>query len=223
VREPMNATRRTWMTAIAAITWFALILQFSVMVCGPAAPGANRGRLIINYFSFFTILTNLLIAVGLTSSLAATNSRWRRFFARPTVESATAVYIAIVGATYSLLLRHLWNPQGAQKLCDILLHDLVPMIYLAYWLVFVSTSTLRWKDVVFWLPYPLVYFGYSLIRGAATGWYPYPFIDARSLGYSTVLANAAVLICAFLAVALLLVAVGRWSGGKSSPFRRQLH
>jgi len=47
-------------------------------------------------------------------------------------------------------------------------------MYVAYWLIFVPKGSLRWKDALFWLPYPLLYFCYSLIRGAAVGWYPYP-------------------------------------------------
>jgi hypothetical protein len=90
----------------------------------------------------------------------------------------------------------------------------------AYWLLFVPKAGLRWKDVLYWLPYPLIYFCYSLIRAAAVGWYPYPFIDASQLGYVHVLANAARLVCAFLAVSVLAVAMGRWRGRNSPPGRR---
>jgi len=158
--------------------------------------------------------------MGLTLSFAIPNSRLGRFLSRPVVASGTAVYTAIVGATYSLLLRSLWTPQGAQKLADIVLHDFVPVIYVAYWLIFVPKSSLRWKDIFYWLFFPLGYFGYSLIRGAAIGWYPYPFIDANKLGYVRVLANAAMLVCSFLAVALLAVAIGRWMD-PNSPVRLQ--
>jgi hypothetical protein len=206
------------MAAIAFVTWFALALQFYLMVIQSQAQDADRFRLTVNYFSFFTILTNLLVAMGLTLSFAIPNSRLGRFLSRPVVASGTAVYIAIVGATYSLLLRSLWTPQGAQKLADIVLHDFVPVIYVAYWLIFVPKSALRWKDIFYWLFYPLGYFGYSLIRGAAIGWYPYPFIDANKLGYVRVLANAAMLVCSFLAVALLAVAIGRWMD-PNSPVR----
>ena len=208
--ESSRVAVRTCGAAIAVVTWFALALQFYLLVIQSQAQGAARVRLMANYFSFFTILTNLLVAVGLTLSLARPHSRLGRLCSRPVAASGTAVYIAIVGISYSLLLRRLWNPQGAQKVADILLHDLVPVMYVAYWLIFVPKGSLRWKDALFWLPYPLLYFCYSLIRGAAVGWYPYPFIDASKLGYSRVLANAAMLVCAFLAVARLVVAVGRW-------------
>jgi hypothetical protein len=210
--KPTSAAARTCMTAIAFIAWFALALQFYLMVIDSQAQGAARIRLIVNYFRFFTILTNLLVALGLTVPLVMPNSCSGKFFARSLIASGTAVYIAIVGITYSLLLRHLWNPQGAQKIADTLLHDVVPLLYVAYWLFFVPKGLLRWKDALWWLPYPLAYFCYSLIRGAAIGWYPYPFIDAGKLGYSRVLANAAMLVFAFLTFALLVVAFGRRTG-----------
>jgi hypothetical protein len=209
------------MAAIAVVTWFALALQFYLMVIDSQAQGAERVRLIVNYFSFFTILANLLVALGLSFTLVVPHSSWGRFFSRPVAASGTAVYIAIVGVSYSLLLRHLWNPQRAQKIADILLHDLVPVLYVGYWLIFVPKGSLRWKDTFSWLLYPLVYFCYSLIRGAVTGWYAYPFIDASKLGYSQVLVNAAMLVCVFLAVALLAVASGRWMRRNSPPGHRQ--
>src|SRR5216684_7000360 len=169
--ESSRVAVRTCSAAIAVVTWFALALQFYLLVIQSQAQGASRVRLMANYFSFFTILTNLLVALGLTLSLTTPHSRFGRLFSRPLAASGTAVYIAIVGMSYSLLLRHLWNPQGAQKIADILLHDVVPMMYVVYWLMFVPKGSLRWKDALSWLPCPLVYFCYSLIRGAAVGWY----------------------------------------------------
>ena len=201
-------------SAIALLTWFALILRLYLTATTSPVPGASRIHLIANYFSFFTILTNLLVAVGLTLSSVAPSSRWGSVFSRPAAASGTAIYIAIVGVTYSFLLRDLWNPQGAEKVADVLLHDFVPLLYVAYWLVFVPKGRLRWNDVLYWLPYPLIYFGYSLVRGAMTGWYPYPFIDVNGIGYARVFTNAAMLVCGFLAVASLTVAGDRWLGQK---------
>ena len=38
-----------------------------------------------------------------------------------------------------------------------------------------------------WLAFPAVYLGYTIIRGALTGWYPYPFLDpSQTDGYGGV-------------------------------------
>jgi hypothetical protein len=51
--------------------------------------------------------------------------------------------------------------------------------------------------------FPLGYAAYSLVHGAATGFYPYPFIDVNHLGYDKVLTNMAMLILVFGGLGLL--------------------
>jgi len=97
-----------------------------------------------------------------------------------------------------------------QKLADVLLHDALPVLYLIFWFVFVEKSRLRWMDAFRWLAFPGVYFGYVLLRGALTGWYPYPFLDAGDLGYGGMARSTVMLVIAFLAVALTFVAIAKW-------------
>jgi hypothetical protein len=128
-------TMRIYATMTAALAWFALALQCHLTVTLSIANGKTLIAGVIVFFSYFTILTNLLVAVVLSFSLWALGTRWGAWFSRPTVQSGTAVYIAIVGIVYSLLLRHIWDPQGWQKLADVLLHDLIPLLYVAFWVV----------------------------------------------------------------------------------------
>ena len=55
----------------------------------------------------------------------------------------------------------------------------------------------------------LAYLVYALVRGAITGTYFYPFLDAGALGLGQVLINSAVLSVAFLAAGAAVVATGR--------------
>ncbi len=207
--------QRIYVTVIAALGWFALALQCYLTVSLSLANGKTLTAGVITFFSYFTILTNLLVAIVLSCSLWAPKNRLGAFFAGAMAQSGTAVYIAIVGIVYSLLLRHIWDPQGLQKIADLLLHDVIPLLYVAYWVIFVPKNSLRWKDALWWLIYPAAYFAYTLMRGAASGWYPYPFLDALALGYSRVSANAVMLLVAFLLAGLLIVAIGRWMGRRT--------
>ncbi len=210
-----SSTTRTVMAVIAVVAWFALLLQLFLMIA--TAAKADWLRALVNYFSFFTILSNLLVAVDLSLPLLAPAAAPGRFFARPSAQSAIAVYIAVVGITYTLLLRHLWNPQGAQKIADVLLHDVVPVLYVGFWTIFVPKATLRWPHAVQWLAYPIAYMVYTLLHGFISGWYPYYFIDVGALGYPRALVNAAAILLAFLGLGLLAVAIGRVRSKKSSP------
>jgi len=210
------------MAAVALIGWSALVLQFPLSIATSHANGLTTAEAILTYFSFFTILTNLVGAVSLTLPLLWPNSSSGRFFSRPPVIAGVTVSIAMVGLGYSLLLRHLWAPEGLQKIADVVLHDLVPVLYVAYWLIFLPKGGLRWKSVLEWQTYPLAYVAFVLLRGALSGRYPYPFIDAVTLGYRRVLFNAAMLLCASLAVALVVVAISRWMGRDSTAEGRQI-
>jgi hypothetical protein len=191
----------------ALLGWFALALQLYLMLVQSSGP-AMLGT-VITYFSFFTILTNLLTALVFTAIALGPEAGWGQWFRTPTVQAGTAVYIAIVGIIYQLLLRQLWNPQGAQWVADVLLHSVIPIGYVVYWLLFGPRAGLNWKTAVAWLTYPAVYLVYILARGAVSGLYPYPFVDVNVLGYGGVLARAALFLLVFLSTGLLAVALAR--------------
>jgi hypothetical protein len=198
---------RVYAAVGALLGWFALALQLYLMLVQSLVP--ERLGTVITFFSFFTILTNILTASVFTAVAFQPKHGWGKWLCRPSVQAATAVYIAIVGMVYQLLLRQLWNPQGAQWVADVLLHSMVPVGYVVYWLLFAPRAELSWKDSVTWLIYPGVYLVYVLARGAVSGLYPYPFVDVNVLGYGGVLARSGLLLLVFLGMGLLVVAVGR--------------
>ena len=70
------------------------------------------------------------------------------------------------------------------------------------WVLFVPKGTIRWRSALVWLLYPLVYAVYSLIHGAVTGFYPYPFINVGELGYDKMFLNMGVLVLVFFGLGL---------------------
>ena len=52
-------------------------------------------------------------------------------------------------------------------MADRLLHYVIPLAFVAYWMIFVPKGTLRWTAPLVWLIYPLAYLAVSLVRGAA--------------------------------------------------------
>ena len=92
------------------------------------------------YFGFFTVLTNILVALVLTSACLRPASR--AFLGQPGTRSAVLVYIAMVGIIYSVLLRPYWKPSGVQLITDSLLHDVLPPLYFLYWIGFVPKGAL---------------------------------------------------------------------------------
>ena len=199
---------------VALMAWFALVLQCMLSLQSAFATGKPLGAGLLIFFSFFTVLTNLLVSASLTVSLAAPASTPGKLLSRPSMLGGVATSIAFVSLSYHLLLRHVWNPQGAQLLADVLLHYAVPAAYVVYWWVqSPHGSAPRWADPAWWSLYPTAYFAYALIRGKLVSSYPYPFIDVGNLGYGTTVMNGCGLLFGFYALGLAFVATDRWRRG----------
>jgi hypothetical protein len=205
----LNKTARVFLALTAVCGWVGLLLQFPLTLANTRSLGMTSVGGIVTYFSFFTILTNFLIAIQASVAACLPSSNLGRVFLRPGVTAASTVYIAFVGAGYSLLLRHIWDPEGLQKAADVLLHDVVPLIFVLCWLVYLPKARLAWKALLPWLSYPLAYLIFVLLRGALTQRYPYYFIDVTKLGYPRVLFHSALLLCALLVLSSVVLAVSQ--------------
>lgn len=190
----------------AAVGWFAVGLQYWLVITGDAGPDpVNRT---INFFSYFTILTNIIVATAMTASLLAPGS----FLDRPSVRTAIATYIIIVGVVYHLILRDLWDPQGWQLVADVSLHYVTPVLFALDWLLFVPKRGVPWSTAVWALVYPLAYMGWTLWHGSWSGFYPYPFVDVSQIGLAKALQNAGGMTVAFLVLCLVLIGLARILG-----------
>ncbi|MBN2991052.1 Pr6Pr family membrane protein [Pseudomonas cedrina subsp. fulgida] len=191
--------------ASALAGWTGLVIQQYLIFYSRWESGASLLGGLINFFSFFTVLTNTLAVVVLSYAWVARDSAAKRFFGGPVISSGIAVSILVVGLAYNLLLRHLWQPEGFQFIADELLHDVMPVLFFIYWWRCVPKGSLRLKHIAGWVVYPLVYFAYALLRGDLLGQYQYPFIDVSTLGYPQVFVNAGGILAGFVVIALMVV------------------
>ena len=201
-----NSFKFPFIILTAAVAWIALIgqgyLNFGVYYPND---GLSLSASVIKFISFFTIESNILVAICLSYCILLPNSRTGAFFQKPTTQTAIAVYIFIVGLVYNLVLRFMWAPTGLQKIVDELLHVATPLLYSIYWFAFVPKGQLQYKDIFPWLIYPFLYIIYALTRGAFTNVYPYPFLEADKLGYPKVLFACGLITLAFITVGLIFI------------------
>jgi len=161
------------------------------------------------FFSYFTVLTNVLVALALTAPALFPDSRIGRWTASEGVRAAVAMYIAVVGLIYHTLLDATWNPQGLLVYVNQVLHTVMPIAFVLDWLLFVPKGRLRWIDPVKWLAYPLLYGLWTVIHGQLVGWYPYWFIDIGALGWARASVNFTALLAFFLVLGLIVAAMDR--------------
>ncbi|MDJ0353674.1 Pr6Pr family membrane protein [Pseudarthrobacter sp. PH31-O2] len=181
--------------------WFAAIgllaVAFQLAHLLTSVPGAST----VNYFSYFTIESNIIafvtLAVAGTFAWRGENPRWLDL-----LRGAATIYMTITGIVYNLLLSNV-DVNTPIPWINVVLHFTIPTIMVIDWLVDLPKTRIPLRTSLVWLGFPLLYLVYSLIRGPIAGWYPYPFLDPRISGYGAVAATSlAIAIGAFVFAAI---------------------
>ena len=194
-REPIQL----FAGATALVAWTTLGLQLALFLNAMTlAPALWR------FAGFFTILTNLLVAIMATEIASGRTDRLSGPIARMCVTAA----MLLVGAAYWFLLAPLWTPTGWQLAADIGLHLAVPVLTLALWLA-MADGSLNWRDVPKAAIWPAIYAVYAVARGAVDGWYAYWFLNPRDQSPLELTASVVSLALLIMAVGALLVAIDR--------------
>jgi uncharacterized protein with PQ loop repeat len=201
----LTTGQRRYATVAALLGWFALAVQLYLILWGRWTDQASLMGGLVRFFSFFTVLTNTLVATVLTCAIVDRHSAGHRFFRSPVVCAGITTSILLVSIAYNLLLRHLWTPQGWQWIADELLHDVMPLLYLGYWWLHGRKGVLGLKHLLGWMLYPVLYFGYLLFRGNMFGDYLYPFLDIGTLGLTKALVNAFGVLAGFVGIGLVIL------------------
>ncbi len=203
-----------FMLLIAVIAWTGVALQFYLARNNWPDLGLSSLEGTFRFFSYFTILTNIIVALSLTVSLLKPSSGTGRFFYSTDTQTAIAMYIFVVGIVYNLILRTLWSPKGLQLIVDNILHSIVPVLFTIYWIVYVPVEKMKFSRSINWLWYPGLYFLWVILFGSLTKFYPYPFIDANVIGYTKMLVHATVLLIVFILLGSIAIAIKRNVGRK---------
>jgi len=171
--------------------------------------GSQRGLLVpANFFSYFTVESNILAALVLLMSAFAVLKKSRNSELM-LLRGAATLYIVTTGIVFGALLSGYDSTQLTFVPWDnIVLHYIIPIAVLADWLMDPPTYSLRFRDVLAWLLYPVVYLAYSLVRGPIAEWYPYPFLDpTQQHGYAGVAMTAFIIALTVLILMWLLIRV----------------
>jgi hypothetical protein len=192
------APARAFHAIIALLALIGLAINYSVVLGNhPGAPVAA----LIRFLSFFTVLSNILVAIA---SIGIVIGRgWAK---RPATRTAIAVYITVVAAIFQILLAGLEPLSPLGWWGNMLVHQLVPMLWLLGWIGFGPHGRIAATAPLRWLIFPTLYGAYTLAHGASTGFYPYPFLNVTKLGGAVFARNMALIGLLFLALGYLF----RW-------------
>lgn len=219
--------------AMAALIAAGVIAQLVRSVSSAVDAGRHVPTIVANFFSFFTILSNVSAAVVLTVAALWFFTRGRGQDAEPTgiavALACVTTYMVITGIVYNTLLRgYDLEPGSIVPWSNEVLHLFGPLFLLADLFVGPLRRALPWRAVWAIVAFPVVWVVYTMIRAPfitnpGTGepfWYPYPFLNPNNAnlqpvsGYPGVILYVIGISIAMLVVGGFVVWWGRRVGGR---------
>lgn len=195
---------RAWHTLTLIVALAALVLQLYLVISGEnildsSAVTTARPEQVRRYFSYFTIQSNILVAV---SMFLIVRDRMESQAFR-VVRLASLVGITVTGIVAFVALPPSPTYTTANLVCDRLLHVVVPLLTFVGWVAFGPRGKVTRAYLLPSLIWPVLWLVATLALGPLVDWYPYPFLNVGSIGLGRTLLNCAVIAVLFLALAAL--------------------
>jgi len=200
---------RAWYAVLALVIAVAMVIQIVVLVragtdvnTATGESGVGVAVRLARLFSYFTIQSNLLtlvLAISLALAPARDGRGWR------VLHADALLGIFITGLVFGTVLASQVHHHGIAVWLNAAFHYFAPAWALAGWLLFGPRPRLDWATLGWLFVWPVLWIVYTFAHGAATGWYPYPFLDVTTHGYAIACRNTGAVIL----LALILLAIMR--------------
>ena len=201
---------RRWHALTAIVATAAIVLQLLLVLQGGRVldeqTPPDLGTRLYRFVAYFTIQSNVLVAL-VTTQLARDPARdgqaWR------VLRLAAVGGIAVTGVVHFVLLRPLLDLEGADWAADKLLHMVVPALAVAGWAAFGPRPRIGRREALLALAWPVAWLAWTLVAGAVSDWYPYPFLDHREDGAGAVVVSCLGVTAVFVGVIGVLALLDR--------------
>ena len=207
---------RAWFALTALVVLVGVLTQLFVTATTTGGFFATNPQRTLNVMAFFTVQSNVL--VGVTSAWLALHPA-PGGTAQRSLRLAALVGISVTGIVFHLVLRQLQDLQGAAAFADLLLHTVSPFLCVSGWLLFGPRGAIDRRVVAGALVFPVAWLVFTLVRGAAVGFWPYPFLNADDLGFGVVLVNCLLVAVLFTGLAAGAARLDRKLPGMAAPTR----
>lgn len=206
-----NFSLKQAVLVLILITSFGGVLLNMYLAQTSAAGGSNPATTFVNTLSYFTIQSNLLVALICLGALLKKNffGKFENLFLLGALLDITITFVVV-----QLILSKLYSYEGLFLLGDQLVHVATPILFVGYWLFIREKKKMSYRNVFLWLAYPILYLVYSLVRGPMVDWYPYPFINASVLSLGQILMNSVALFVVFVVLGSIFTAVNNYFAKK---------
>lgn len=191
------------------MVWY--FLKFTIF----REPGTTFGSGLLSYFSYFTIESNLLVAIWWAAAFINKEDKLTLWLLQPKVKGAFTAYITATLLGFAVLLSPTYAPGGVDLFLSNVTHYVVPLAFILDWFLFEQKGVYQWRYALDWLVYPVSYFIYALIHGTFTGDYLYPFFDPITLGWDGMAIQVMFILAFFIILEGLYIGINRlWKSSR---------
>ncbi len=208
---------RPWFAATAACAVAGVIVSIVTAhnnTAGYFGDPIQRGA---NALAFFTVQSNLIVAA--TAALLVVRVDHPSLAFR-TARLIGLIAITVTGVVYHVALASIVDLAGWDEFGNQLVHTIVPILAVVGWLAFGPRGAISARTAWLSLLFPVVWLTFTLIRGTVVGFYPYPFVDVKALGYGEVALNCVWVSLLMLALAGAAVVVDQRISGSPGVLPR---
>lgn len=199
---PSRRAARIWHAATAVLVFLSVGTQLLLVVgnvnIGFGPSNAPLGQRLFEFFSYFTVESNIFVGIAAVT-LAVRPDRDGAFFRVLRIGSMFGITVTLI--LYHFILAPLAAFSGIAAVSNIGLHYVVPGFAIIGWVLFGPHPRITWKALLLAGIWPLAFIVLTVVQGAITGFYPYPFVNITKIGLAQVAVNG-------LGVIVLLLAVG---------------
>ena len=201
--SPRARSSARWHLVLAVVAVTGLLLEVYLTATGSYADADKDGDVasrLVNLFSYFTIQSNVLVlvtAITLARNPYRTGTGWSvlRLDALLGITVSLLVYWAVLAPT--------GLPTGLSLVATLIVHLATPALCIVGWVLYGPRPRINGPVISYAMIWPLAWLAYTFVHGAATDWYPYPFLKVVTIGYGRALIN-----CLGVLVFALLLAAG---------------
>ena len=204
-------------TAGASLLGIAINVVLAITDDDGLFPTAT-GR-VFNVFCYFTVQSNLLVAVTSIMLLIRPD---RESLAFRALRLTGVVAIVVTFVVFHTALSNLVELEGGAEIANQLVHTLAPILAVLTWLVVGPRGQADERVALWALAGPAAWVVFTLVRGELIDVYPYPFVDVNEHGYAQVALNIALVGVLFYALARGAVWLDRRLGRGSAVRRASL-
>jgi hypothetical protein len=210
-QQKMTGTRILFgINALVALTGLTIGFMLTVLGTYPSLNtdatmlgNPDQGVLgrVFDYFTYFTIWSNILVAV---ISIMLFMRPDRDSFVFRVLRLDSILMITVTGIIYNVVLAGAAKLQGLEVVSNLFDHILTPLVSVLVWLFVGPRGWISWRTIGAALILPIVWLLFALVRGAFIGAYPYGFLDVATLGYGTVATNVLGVVVFAIVLSLIL-------------------